>query len=205
MKGLPRAEPKTRARRVSPWVKAWVLFHILAIAVWSLPLPPQTVLDGRARPAGTEWLLLFAARLKGTPFRYYLISTGLWQYWDMFSPNPSDYDVWVDAIVTYSDGSRMRLVYPRMAELSLGEKYLKERYRKFLERVEPNAYDWVWPWFAQRLAYEAWTDPRNPPARVTLRRHWRIVQPPGRPQEPERRFAFFEYVVDPDELRRMAR
>ena len=34
----------------------------------------------------------------------YLSTTGLWQYWDMFAPDPSNLDVWFDALVTYRDG-----------------------------------------------------------------------------------------------------
>src|SRR4051812_8909092 len=98
-------------KRVAWWVKAFVAFHVLAITAWTLPLapkeyrseggkPPKTPLDISTKSVpdfftsvaeyGKYGLLLGNQKyLKDSPVQFYLLSTGFWQYWDMFSPNPA--------------------------------------------------------------------------------------------------------------------
>lgn len=191
-------------------VKAFVWFHAVAILLWSLPRPAPAILQGAVPPSpanlarhpvdfallGNEWLR------ENSPHRLYLLTTGVWQYWDMFAPNPSNLDYWYDAVVHYADGSSTVYEYPRMKKLPTGEKFLKERYRKFIERTNNDATDkWKWPTFAQRVALLATKDLANPAVRVELRRHYRRLLGPRSP-EPRgyETSVFFVYVVDPERL-----
>lgn len=181
------------------WVKALVAFHAFAILMWALPSPPS-------RPWGSDVLLMYDQRLKDSFLRYYLTTTGFWQYWDMFSPNPADTDIWCDTIVTFKDGTKKLYKYPRMKELSIPVKYFKERYRKFYERVNQDKNKYLWPTFAQRIALENYRDPNNPPVEVRLRRHFRVIPPPGKPVPKDYTvYEYYVHVVDQRKLRSQAR
>ncbi|HRF59027.1 MAG TPA: hypothetical protein PLH94_03825 [Fimbriimonadaceae bacterium] len=204
-------------RGVKVWIKILVLFHAFAILSWSLPDVPRSfrvyltpdvppaLLDQAQKPIGTDWLLIWNAKLHQTPFQYYLMSTGFWQSWDMFAPNPANTDVWVDAKITFRDGTERLYPYPRMKSLSIPVKYFKERYRKFLERAHVDDNAWLRPRFAQRIALEAFEDPQNPPTRVVLRRHFRKVLPPHRvTPDGYTVVEYFDYPVDQAQLRKEA-
>ena len=203
---LPASSPATLAsRKVSPWIKALVVFHVFAITVWALPKPSDAILKGKQPPVGTDWLLYWNARYlkESMPERLYCATTGLWQYWDMFSPNPAQIDFWGDADVYYQDGKKLRYQYPRMYLLPLPQKYPYERYRKFFERAHAEDYRFLWPLFAQRVALLCDTNPKNPPVKVVLRRHWRPVAPPGKIQQQNyNEYEYFTYAVDLDLLRK---
>lgn len=217
------AEP---VRTLPLWARPLVAFHVLAITVWCLPPPAPAIANGSLAPTlDTESvaafarsvvpfvhdnILLFASRVKNPPpetagpmnglalaVRGYLIPTGMWQYWDMFAPNPSNLDVWVDATVEYQDGTRVVHTYPRVANVSIPLKYVMERYRKFLERAHSEDFEFLWPAFAQRIAFEEFRDPKNPPVHVTLRRHFRTINPPDEPSPEEYTvYAYYEHSVN---------
>jgi hypothetical protein len=189
-----------------PVVQVLVLVHLVAIISWSLPNMPRSVLEGRQAPVGSDHLLLFNQRyVKRSPLGTYLITTGAWQYWDMFAPNPSRWDGWADAVVVFADGTEDVFRYPRMKDLSIPEKYLKERYRKFYERAGDAQNSWLWPRFAQRIALEEFLATGRMPTSVRLRKHERIVQPPGKPQLEYSTHVYYTHVVDQDRVRREAR
>lgn len=197
-------------RRVSPWVKAFVFFHLLAITSWSLPKAPagsdDLRLDNSSAPAkmrsvgriiSNGTLLVNDKYIKTSPTKFYLLFSGFWQYWDMFSPNPASTDFYGTAKITYKDGTVKDYQYPRMYSLGLAEKYVSERYRKFYERAHPEAYQWIWPTFAQRIALKNFKDPANPPVKVVLTRHWLKIEQPGEPPATEyRSYDYFTYDVD---------
>jgi hypothetical protein len=174
-----------------------VLFHVFAITSWSLPKTPPGIANGSIQfnfPSSlrnwSDWLLYVNERYvskkiapepqtyASRPIQTYLLFTGTWQYWDMFAPNPSNWDGFVTADIFFADGTMREHQYPRINILPLHEKYVKERYRKFLERAHPDDYAWIRPYFAQRIALENYKDPENPPVLVVLHRHWRLMPRP---------------------------
>jgi hypothetical protein len=194
------AEPA--APNAPVWLKVLVALHVFAITIWAIPNATDEALSGKRDPIGTEWLLYWnnkhVKRLK--PVQTYLFATGFWQYWDMFSPNPSQTDLWVDAIVTYKDGSEKVYQYPRIYLLSIPEKFMKERYRKFYERVNQDQHPQLWAPFAQRIA-NLNDNPANPPVTVKLRRHWKQILAPGKKQPDEyKEFIYYVHAVDPKKL-----
>lgn len=198
-RALELGEAETRSPRLRWYAKALILFHLFAITVWALPNPPERVISGEEAPHGTQHLLLWNGRmLKSQGFlQAYLFSTGAWQYWDMFSPNPASVDIYGEAYVVFRDGGRAKFPYPRMQTLPIHERFYKERYRKFFERVREDRANISWPSVAQRIALLAAKDPQNPPIKVELYRTYLTIAPPGQPQKetytPQR---FFTYVVD---------
>ena len=197
----PMAQRTPEAKQdpnVSPWVKAFVLFHVFAIVVWSLPRPPQESNQVHSEPWGNGKLIVWNNEyLQQSPLKYYLQCTGLWQYWDMFAPDPMKVDVYLDANVTYRDGSKSVYRYPRMADLNLWDRYQGERYRKFFERINGDNLGFLWGPVAARIAKQVNNNGSNPPTEVQLVRHWRAISPPGQPQSEEYKSAvFFTSQID---------
>lgn len=198
-------------KRVNPFVKAFVIAHIVLVFHWSLPLPAPAISQGKVPPTRENVMrypMDFALYANdygrgALPTKYYLQSTGLWQYWDMFAPNPASLDYWYDAKVTYADGSERIVPYPRMKTMSIAKKFVSERYRKYIERTNTDNVDnWKWPTFAQRMALLAVDDPTNLPTKVELRRHYRQLKGPYEPEPLQyTRFTFYVHVVQQEALR----
>ena len=184
------------------WLKVLVILHVFAITVWAMPDPTSDAIAKKRNPIGTEWILyLNHQHLKQfQPIRTYVGVTGFWQYWDMFSPNPSQTDIWVDAIVEYKDGTKKVYQYPRMFLLSIPEKFMQERYRKFYERVNSDDHSVLRKVFAQRIAHLN-DNPQNPPVTVSLRRHWQQILAPGQKQPTTYNdYIYYVHNVDPKKL-----
>src|ERR1700689_2462600 len=101
-------------------INAFLIFHILAICCWCMPFGSP-----------------FIAACRET-LRPYFVWSGLFQSWDMFSPLPKSANAYMEALVLYKDGSTTIWSFPRMEQLTLTEKYSKERYRKFVETILDN-------------------------------------------------------------------
>lgn len=211
---------KKNPRNAPLWIKIFVIFHLICITMWSLPDPkepyrlgtvklgikgdnPQAIIQSFSETV-TEGSLYWNWRyLKSSPLMYYPGVTGFWQYWDMFSPNPASVDLYLEADVTFQDGTTTRFKYPRIYNLPIHEKYLKERYRKFYENANSDNQASTRPFVAQRIALESFKDPNNPPVKVTLIRFFDTVEAPDKPQNPEYTVVrFFDYNVDVAKLRR---
>lgn len=187
--------------------------------MWSLPSPKEPYQHGTAKlgiktssphafiqsfsETVTEGTLYFNWKyLKSSPLVYYPGTTGFWQYWDMFSPNPASVDLYLEADITYQDGSKSRYKFPRMHDLSIPVKYFKERYRKFFENANQDAQSYIRPYVAQRIALECFKDPLNPPTHVTLIRFFDTVEPPNKPADlTYTEVRFYDYDVDISKLR----
>lgn len=205
-----QAGAQTEDKRVHPLVCAFVIFNVLMVTLYALPKPSPAVVNNEVDAHGSDIFLKWNdAKLKTNPvMENYLYTTGLWQYWDMFAPNPAQVDIWCDAEVIFFDGSHVTYQYPRMKALPLGQKYLMERYRKFYERV--NLSDpahgsdngWLWATFAQHIALVNASDPKNPPVRIGLTRHYQDWQGLGNPNKqptPEPPYGsttFYWHIVD---------
>ena len=183
-------------------IKLFVILHVAGITIWALPNPRRPIMVGSVEPFGPEWLLYYNWRyVKNSPVRYYLVTTGAWQYWDMFSPNPSSTDFWGDAEVIYQDGTTKHYPYPRMYSLPIPVKYFKERFRKFFERAGGDDFKYVWPAFAQRVALDMDTMAGNPPVRVKLFRHFQKLDSRKEVQQDYETYMYYEHLVDQEALK----
>src|SRR5262249_18355032 len=137
--------------------------------------------------------------------RPYLLYTGLFQKWDMFAPDPSKLNNYIDAVVTYSDGHSSVWSFPRMENLGYINKYFKERYRKYAnDCLNLDISSALGPDAARYIAREN-NRSSNPPIAVDLVRHWSIVQPPGpggeAPPAPWNQYPFYRYIVQEGDLK----
>jgi hypothetical protein len=208
--------PESGTPNAPLWVKIFVPLHIVAITSWSLPNAPEqftgdkpraklgiktnspvALVSSTAEYIRNEFLLGNQLYVKQSPFKFYLLTTGYWQYWDMFSPNPASIDQYSDAMVYYSDGTKKKYQYPRIFSMSLGQKFMMERWRKFFERAGSSQYRYLWPIFGQRVALMNFTDPNNPPVKIELHRHEMVIKPPGEPQNHDYTDElYWTYMVD---------
>lgn len=187
-------EPRTSVAR--EWglrlLGVLIAAHILAILTWSVPGDAPAV-----------------KRIRHF-FEPYLLYTGLWQSWDMFSPNPMSINAYLEAELTMANGTKKVWEFPRMEKMGLFDKFRYERYRKWaIDRVRLDAYSGIWPETARYIARLFYDDPAGPPREITLVRHWRTIKDPrqlwiplGKENEllKEDSYAFFHYNVRPEDI-----
>jgi len=156
--------------RLRAWlVNAFIVGYVSSIAAWSIPAPLQ--------PAPVRALNRLTAP--------YMLRLGFWQGWDLFAPDPLAINIDVEAEVTFRDGRRVIWAFPRMEELSYFDRYRKERYRKWRERVRLDRYRVVWPDTA-RYVGRLYDRPGDPVAEVALIRRWVEIPTPAGPWLPGR-------------------
>ncbi len=160
-------------------VKVWWWTHVVLITLWCFPNAPPAVSSGRASGNVVDNLLLANDRLvrDGLP-HYYIEPLGLWQYWDMFAPDPMQSDFYFEAVMQFQDGTIKSVEFPRIVKMPLLARYTKERFRKYGERVRESEYQYLWPTWAQWMATQASTDPSNPVIALNLQKKSRNVPPP---------------------------
>jgi len=135
--------------------------------------------------------------------RPYFLWTGLFQSWDMFSPNPKSANSYVEAMIIYKDGSTQFWTFPRMQLLSYAERLYRERYRKFQENLLENTNSALWP-DAARYVARFHTDRSDPPQTVMLLVRWsNILQGADGAFErsPWDTHVFYTYAVKPEDLK----
>jgi hypothetical protein len=165
-------------------INAFLVFHILAIACWCMPIDSP---------------LLLACRSMVRP---YFLWSGLFQSWDMFSPLPKATNSYIEAIVLYNDGSTTMWSFPRMELLSLTDRYFKERYRKFVENLLEDKNSSLWPDAARYIARLSGGRPDRP-QKVMLSVRWSniVAHNDGTfTNSPWDVHVFYSYDVKPEDL-----
>lgn len=190
LQSSPPAAPQREAVDLPPrgkriLISIFLLFHLVAITVWAMPIstPLTSAVKEEVRP--------------------YLVWSGLFQSWDLFSPSPKSINSFVDAVVVFKDGSSKIWTFPRMEQLSLTDRYMKERYRKFVEVLKEDSMSPLWP-DAARFVARLNNDPHDPVQTVQLVRHWSEIVPARDGQfvgTPWRAYPFFSYTVKPEDLK----
>lgn len=141
---------RTAAKRLLGWARVkyvainlFLAAHVVAVSIWCIPLhtPIVPICRNLLRP--------------------YFLWFGLFQSWDMFCPTPKSSNSYIEAIVIYADGAEKSWTFPRMEQLSLTQRYIKERYRKFGEKLPLEQNDVIWADIARHIAH-ANSTPSNP-------------------------------------------
>ena len=192
MSKAPHSDKVKSSQQYFPGMKNWkyiainifLIFHVLAISTWCLPMTNPFVQVCR-----------FAVRP-------YFVWTGLFQSWDMFSPQPETTNAYLEAIVLYQDGSTKIWSFPRMDLLSLNERYHKERYRKFVEVLLDGKNSVLWPDVARHVARLPGIRDGDPQKILLLARWSTIVyQDDGTfTRSPLDENVFYRYDVKPGDL-----
>jgi hypothetical protein len=166
-------------------INAFLVFHILAISCWALPINNPLISQCRSL------------------LRPYFLWSGLFQSWDMFSPTPKAANSYLEAIVIYKDRSTQLWSFPRMELLSLRERFIEERYRKYEENLQNNDNSDLWPDAARHIA-RLNNNGSNPPQKVMLVARWSDIIPrtdDTYDRGPWGVNVFFSYDVQPEDLK----
>ena len=118
-KHRPDTAPPSRPRDLLPsilqrWPTILVVGYSLAAFSWTMPVslfPPKPIIDQVARGP--------------------LLLLGLWQAWDMFSPDPRTTDICVEMRCTNRDGTSDRRMLSDMVAMGFYERWQKDRWRKY--------------------------------------------------------------------------
>jgi hypothetical protein len=166
-------------------VNVFLVFHILAIACWCMPVDSPLILLGK------------------NLVRPYFLWSGLFQSWDMFAPIPKGANTCIEAIVVYEDGSRSGWTFPRMEHVGLTEKLFKERYRKFADNLVGDNTDALLPDAARYIARMKST-PAKQVRMIILIQKWSFIVP--RPDgsyvpEPWNQHVLLGYGVQSEDLK----
>ena len=163
---LPTRGPDGLVRRVfGHWQTILVVGYALAAFSWTMPailFPPKAAID--AVVTGPFLLL------------------GLWQAWDMFSPDPRTDDICVEMRCIDSDGTVVRRMLTDMVAMGYSERWQKDRWRKYFnDHLRLDVEHRLWQPFAEyavrRLRIEG-----HDPVSIELVRWWRPCDPAVRPE-----------------------
>ena len=165
-------------------INVFILFHLVAIICVALP-----------------WNLPIAGSVKDL-VRPYMRWTGLYQTWDMFGPDPETVNSYVKSVIVTQDRHMRVWSFPRMEELGLGERYEKERYRKFLEVLPQPQNAPLWPDVARHLA-RSLNNQADPPDKIMLIQFQSEIRPGvDDAHEPTPRpNVFFDDYLQPGDLK----
>ncbi len=160
-------------------ISAFLAWQIFAVSVWLLP-------DQGVR-LGLNKLVT-----------YYMLSTGVWQQWTMFSPHPARTNFYIDARIEYADGGFRLWHFPRVRDMGSTERYQRERYRKMMEYVYVDSGSRLWWDLARYAALEndRRGDPKAYPLTVHLIRHVQDIPDYPAPIQPPVTKEFYEYTFE---------
>ena len=163
-------------------ISAFILFHVVAIFCWAVPLSSPPILAVRQL------------------IRPYMVWSGLFQSWDTFAPSPVSSNTFVKAIAMSQSGDVHVWGFPRMEQLSYSQRYREERYRKFAETLPAQPNSVLWPNVASKLA-KSFDSPGDPTEKVMLLNfHADIVPgtPKGKEPTPSPDIFYQEYFLPED-------
>ena len=163
-------------------ISAFILLHLFVITVVAVPLKAFSGVKDLVMP--------------------YMRWSGLFQSWDMFGPDPVKVNSYVKAVVISRDRHMQVWSFPKMEDLGLGERFRKERYRKFMEVLPQPQLALLWPDVAIHLA-RSLNNPADPPDKILLIEFQSDIHP-GSVDSPEpvaRPNVFYEDYLPPGALR----
>jgi hypothetical protein len=131
-----------------------------------------------------------------------LLLLGLWQSWDMFSPDPRTVDICVELRCTNRDGTSDRRMLSDMVAMGYYERWQKDRWRKYFnDHLRLDDRRALWQPFAEYAARRL-REEGHDPAAIELVRWWRPCDPAVRPdlradvrQMPWKSYVFHRWAV----------
>ncbi len=167
------------------WPTILVVGYALVAFSWTMPaglFPPKPAIDQVAEGP--------------------LLLLGLWQSWDMFSPDPRTVDICVELRCTNRDGTSDRRMLSDMVAMGYYERWQKDRWRKYFnDHLRLDDRRALWQPFAEYAARRL-REEGHDPAAIELVRWWRPCDPAVRPdlradvrQMPWKSYVFHRWAV----------
>ena len=181
-RNTPSKGQATRRQRVGRVaINIFIVFHLVVIICAALPIDPAPIVTIR----GLVWP--------------YVLWTGLFQRWDMFAPDPPTANSYIKAVVIDQDRHIHVWPFPRMEELPLGERFQKERYRKFADVLPQPQMALLWPDISRRIAGQ-FDSQAGALDKVMLIQFQSEITPGADTEPPFRPTIFYEDYVHPETL-----
>ena len=116
--------------------------------------------------------------------------------WGLFAPWVDKENVRVEALITYSDGSTELWNSPNWSKMGPVEKFRTFRQAEYFDDIRMDWNHKAWEPLADYIAH---VHPREDLqiTSVLLVRAWTTIAAPGKPQEPEQHFHFYEKKYSP--------
>jgi hypothetical protein len=165
-------------------ISAFILFHLCAVTLWAIPYDSAFIIGARKL------------------IQPYMRWTGLFQTWNMFAPNPILTNTYIKAVVITEHSHMHVWEYPRMDQLGFGERYRKERYRKFAENLLQDGTSLLLADVVKHIG-RLYNDPADPPEKVILLKYETEIRPwssDGNEPAPSPTVLYEDYI-DPADLR----
>jgi hypothetical protein len=102
-------------------ISAFVLFHLSALAIWTIPN------------------CAIKERFEG-PYHYYMLPLGIWQWWAIFAPNPMSENQVLEAEVVDAKQLIHNYEFTKIGDLSCWEKLSRYRHPKFTGNMLNSEY-----------------------------------------------------------------
>jgi hypothetical protein len=102
-------------------LSAFVLFHLSALVMWTMP---HSAIKALCQ----------------SPYRYYVLPLGLWQWWGIFAPDPMRQSMVLNAEVVDAKGMRHTYEFTRLGDLSWWQKFPRYRNCKFTANMLTDEY-----------------------------------------------------------------
>ena len=163
-------------------ISVFIVFHLIAILCWTVP---------------TDFPLVVGMRGLVGPYMQW---TGLSQSWDTFAPNPKSVNAYIKAVIISQHGHMHVFAFPRMEQVSFGERYRKERYRKFAENMAVADNIVILPDIARHVA-RLYQNPADPPDKVVLVQFGADITPWAKHDQRPRPVVFYQDYVEPEDPR----
>jgi hypothetical protein len=141
-------------------LSAFVMFHLSALIMWTMP---NCAIKTRCLH----------------PFRYYLLPTGLWQWWAIFAPDPIRNTMVLNAEVVDAKGMRYVYEFPRIGELTWWQKFPLYRHPKFTGNMLAEEYKVHRTFTARHAVRQLGLGPEAFPLWVSLYSEIKDSPPPG--------------------------
>ncbi len=141
-------------------ISAFVLFHLSALAMWTMPLCAIK----------TQFQ---------TPYFYYVLPLGLWQWWAVFAPDPVRNTFVLNAEVVDAKGMRHTHQFPRLADQPWWQKLPRYRDPKFTANMLMDEYKAHRTFTARHAVRQLGLGKEAFPMSVTLYLEVKESPPPG--------------------------
>ncbi len=146
-----REQPVAVSRLWKSLISAFIIAHLVMIALWVNPKSPLR----------NKFVRYFQ------PYMYF---SGLEQLWSLFAPSIPAFAYYVDSEITYKDGEKTTWAFPLMHKLPFSKKLFKGRniewHRRFMSEQK------TLPDLARYIARLHKSSPANPPVKVVIMSHW---------------------------------
>jgi hypothetical protein len=146
------------ARRVV--ISAFVIFHLSALMIWTMP---NCAIKAQFQ----------------SPYRFYMLPLGLWQWWAIFAPDPLRASLTLNAEIIDAKGMRHEYPFTRLADLSWWQKIPRYRHCKFSGNMAAEEYAKHREFTARHAVRQLNMDPEAFPVWVSLYLELKDAPPPG--------------------------